>query len=379
MKKTSTLRIFIHVFLQSVFMIAVFLGVATISYKVTTYIYKVTDDKKGEVDDEAIQEIVDDVQIDRISKNIIYHYNSELQQIDHMILEIFNMDTSNLDYITIPTDAQLSLSNEVYQKICVNNLDIPQIITISELGKYFTEKTRYAYGVWMLEDYLGIDISYYTVLEDNNFYTVFQEEQGEQEEKDSKKLVFSDTLETKILEMNKDNIESYMEEFYTWSKSNLLLKDKLWYTDALTLVKRDYIRFRMIPGEQQGTHFAITADESESLIKEIEQSNQYATVWEEEETMSRASIGLQIRILNGSGITGLAAHYKEKLSQEGYTISGIANYVNSSQTVTRIIVKEDGQGRDLLLYFKGASIEVGDISSSADIEIILGTADQIQS
>lgn len=378
MKKTSTLRIFIHVFLQSVFIIAIFLGVGTLSYKITTYYYKVTEDKKEDVSDEVIREIVDDVQIDRVSKNLIYHYNNDNQEMEHVILEIFNMDNSNLDYITIPVDTQLSLSNELYQRIYEHYPEVPQIIMISELGKYFTEKTKYAYGVLMLEDYLGIDISYYTILEDDNYNAVFQEEKEDIVENHIRRQVFSDSLNEKIVNMTRDDIESYIEQFYEWSTSNLSLKDKLWYADALLLVNKEYIRFRIVPGEQKGDHFVMTVEETKSLVAEIENSDKYTTAWEANQSINKASIGLQIRILNGSGITGLAASYKERLLQEGYTISGIANYVNSSQEVTRIIVREEGQGKDLLQFFKGASIEVGDISSTADIEIILGTADKIQ-
>ena len=90
-----------------------------------------------------------------------------------------------------------------------------------------------------------------------------------------------------------------------------------------------------------------------------------------------SSKGYNIRILNGSGITGLAAHYKDKLLEDGYTITNIGNYNDTLLTNTKIIVDTQGLGYDLAEYFKDAEVTVSDLEEGIDIQIILGKVDKI--
>ena len=56
-------------------------------------------------------------------------------------------------------------------------------------------------------------------------------------------------------------------------------------------------------------------------------------------------------------------------------MTGIGNYTDEILTDTRILVREDETGYDLLSYFQNASIETAELPEGIDIEIILGTAD----
>lgn len=44
-------------------------------------------------------------------------------------------------------------------------------------------------------------------------------------------------------------------------------------------------------------------------------------------------------------------------------------------TQTKIIVKEDGVGKDLVKYFSNPVVETGTVDTGYDIKIIIGTAD----
>lgn len=80
-------------------------------------------------------------------------------------------------------------------------------------------------------------------------------------------------------------------------------------------------------------------------------------------------------VLNGSQIGGLASATKTKLTNAGYTVKKIGDYTASTLTQTKIIVKEDGAGRDLVQYFSNPVIETGTVESGYDIKIIIGTAE----
>ena len=79
--------------------------------------------------------------------------------------------------------------------------------------------------------------------------------------------------------------------------------------------------------------------------------------------------------MNSTGINGLASSFQEKLVEQGMNVISIGNYSDSMLEQTKIIVKEEGIGEDLLQYFKDATIEVGELSNDVDIRIILGTSD----
>ena len=57
-----------------------------------------------------------------------------------------------------------------------------------------------------------------------------------------------------------------------------------------------------------------------------------------------------------------------------YTVSGISTYKGQKQEATRIVVKEEGQGNDLVKYFVNANVEVDSelVGDGCDIKIIVG-------
>lgn len=383
MKKKSVGQIFIRVFLQSFFIMIILIGVGVTSYKLTTYYYKITEKEVSAEDKDAVKDIVDDVKIDRVSKNLIYHVDSKTGEIKHLILEIFSMDTYNLDYITIPVNTEFAMSNELYQRIYANHSDVPQIVKISNMSEYFSKDTKYSYGALLIEDLLGVDISYYTVLEDTVYNQVFTEDslsQMDTEKEAERKQIFTDDFYDEIEQLTDEAlIIDYLESFYKKIESNLTIKNKLKYAASYVFVNKDYIHFYIIPGTAKESNFTVSIEEAKSLLQEIEKREAYTTSQEDDDLLSGTdSIGKNIRILNGSGITGLAATYRDMLQEVGYTITGIANYSSSNETNTRILVKEEGDGKDLLKYFKNAVIEVEESLQAADIEIILGKEDGIE-
>lgn len=88
-----------------------------------------------------------------------------------------------------------------------------------------------------------------------------------------------------------------------------------------------------------------------------------------------SSVGHSIEVLNSTDVAGVAARWQEKLQGEGFTVDTIGNYETEALTSTKIVVSQDGMGQDLVSYFQNATVEVGTISSGAEIQIIIGTED----
>ena len=83
---------------------------------------------------------------------------------------------------------------------------------------------------------------------------------------------------------------------------------------------------------------------------------------------------LAIEIFNAAYVEGLARRWQEYLTSEGYNISMIDSYQQDGVfSETRIRVREEGMGEDLLDYFPDADIYVDEISTGGDIRIYLGS------
>lgn len=88
-----------------------------------------------------------------------------------------------------------------------------------------------------------------------------------------------------------------------------------------------------------------------------------------------------ILVLNSTSTQGLAGRWCTKLNDAGYVNTFASDY-STPQDTTRIIVKQEGVGTDLVSFFNGASYEVGEVTEGTstntanyDIVIILGTSD----
>lgn len=401
MKKGNALWLFFRVFLKSVLLIAVLGGVCYGSYELTMRFYKAEEDAGSEKAREAIIDLVNDVPVEKIAKNMIFSVDEKTDKINRMVLEIFNAYTGNLDYITIPVNTQFAISNELYQKTSSLGLGLPQIITLSEINQYLTGEERYPYALSILEDLLGTKIHYYTILKKSDFTSIFKTKKmrytytknkpdsagdgktGDVASMIGKVQVFSEDFQSQVQKLDSiSRIEAVISEWHEKSESNLPLKSKLNSAPDYQMVKPEYIHYWSIYGEDRGDYFLVSQNESSRLIQEIENNTSTYMEAQESEAMTeeaqeKNSIGKNIRILNGSSITGLASAYRDKLSADGYTIVGIGNYKENNLVTTKIIAREENMGTDLLQYFNNAEIVTSELSDGTDIQIILGAGDKL--
>lgn len=376
MKNKSLFWTFLNGFLKSILVIGIVIAIGVISYKVTLSYYQVNDNLSENEIANSIIDIVSDAKVDKISKNLIFQVEKEKKEIKHIVLEIFNTTTYNLDYITIPAQTKYTISETLYQKLCVVNPEVPQIIQLSELGKYFSEKSMYAYGSLIIGDLLSTDISYYTIFNIEDYQQIFETI------KDNKVERFREEFIRELSTLNDSKLlKEYINDLYKKIDSNLSLKNKLKYLNSYLKVNVDFIYFHHIFGKDSDSNFIVDTESTTQLISELIENLSYQQSQTEIETIAKkqmiSSKGLNIQILNSSKISGLASAYKEKLSLEGFTVTKVGNYEGDSLTNTHIIIKEKGRGNDLLEFFHEAIIEIGEVPDGVDIQIILGTADRL--
>ncbi len=96
---------------------------------------------------------------------------------------------------------------------------------------------------------------------------------------------------------------------------------------------------------------------------------------------------LKIAVLNSTGTKGLAGAWVEKLKAAGYTNVYAGNYKIGQLAASKVLAVSEGNGEDLVSFFKGAALETGNLTSGfnlvdttvsttdIDIFIIIGTDD----
>ena len=372
-KKKSPFALFVHRFIVATFWMIVMILLGTASYKLTIAYYDRTGGPKTERMLEIVNEYFEDEEVKgQISKNLILSQNAK-GEIKHIVLEIFNPTTGNMDYVTIPRDTQFAISNELYQKLCKAGSDAPQIIRLEDADQYFSEKVLYGYMVILLEDMLDMDIGYYTVVSKKRFEEVFTEgltEEGQRIYRISQNFLH-ETSELKDVE----NLESFLRKEAKDYKSSLSLQGKYKYVSDYLEITEECIYAHVLCGIKKADYFEVNIEEARMMLNNIEDNPMpYMNV---QETMTESVVldsrGYQIEILNASGITGLAALYEQKLSEDGYTISHIGNYTLGTLTESKILVENPGLGKDLLNYIGKANIETTELPDGIDIQILLGT------
>ncbi len=414
--KKNIIVFFLKSLLKSILVIVSVLAVGVISYKVSYEILS-KQAEKGQinVDKKEIEDILDKAETPEVSKNLIYVVDDK-KNIVHMMVEICNTTTCNMDYITIPVKTDFIIPAKMYQKLCVVDEEIPQIIRISKLRNYFADledEQAYGYAELIMEKMLGIDITYYTVLSEEIYESHYEEvkavtsyekisettvaatesPEGTSEEAATsgyttsvtmKLSVASESYLQQMADMNGDRekIVEYIKGQYEQEdklQSNLTVYSKIAYIETYEKMNAAYYHYWGVPGTFTGQIFTIDSNSASAFIKQLEENTVSYTEEQEFGKVSKkksiSSKGKNILVLNGSKITGLASATQTELVNAGFTVPKVGDYTQETLTQTRIIVTKDGMGQDLAAYFKDPEIVIGDVEEGYDIEIILGTVD----
>ena len=377
MKKRSAASIFFGSLLKTLGIMALFLGVGILSYHITMLYYN----KTARVERSTTYTHAITVNTGNESSNLIYSYNKDTKKIEALVLELFDETTKNLSYITIPVNTQITISQSTYADLIEVSQKLPQVATLSEINTYFTGDVAYEYGIMILQEEFKIDIGYFTAMSSDVFNENFTKKS-----KEEPVYLPSEKLLAKA-EDCKDakDMEKLMDNMWDDLISDTTLSQKQNYADALTQVNREYIRAHGVFGVKSGDVFILNKSQNRKMVNSIWESDAYGSPQKRVKgslntgaSKIASSAGCTIQISNSTSINGLAAAYHQKLQADGYQVIGTGNYVGGELTETCIYVKKKKWGKDLLQYFKNATIEVKqDLTSGADIEIVLGTQDKL--
>lgn len=407
--RNKILHIFFMGLLRSFLIVFSIVAVAVGSYVATRYYYA----KHSEellADEDTLKDIIEDAKVEDISKNLIYVYDTEKSMIRYCVVEIFNTKKNTMDYVTIPAKSKITISADLYQRLSTVVPEVPQTLKIARMNQYFEEGEGYDYGVLLLEDYFGIDISYYTVVEWDKFKECFNVPLRKISYTrkvnvvatatpditgvvpDTSKQKISSTVRVAELKpefitqvsaySTETELTEFLQEQYKSIESNLDIVGKIKYIQKYLALTPENIRYDCIPGEEVENSYEPDRKKCKKLFKSLDTSVAEATkapvseISEDTAPEIEMSTGKGIVVLNGTGAPGLAGQYQDLLTADGYTVIAVGNSTDGIHEYTQIQVNREGVGQDLLSYFNNASIEVMQLPQGTDIQIVVGTADQ---
>lgn len=380
-------KIFFKTFLITVAAMLVISLVSIGTYMLIIKGFTVEDEEEGaEIGNEV--SMISDIRLGSTYYNIIYSANETDKRIEDLAVEIFNSKTGNLDIITIPVKTEYTISEDLFERLSAVSPQMPQMIKLENIPEYFSIPDCYQYGQLILEDMLGVKLSFYTKITNTVFSDYLKAEERDMYLTDAKKYTFdmltmSSYLKNEIMdeEITQDNITAYLTRLGTKFASNLTTSNKYLYKDAYLKVALDKVYYWHVPGTFSDDKSTFEMDEAQSrlLIKSIEKNVAYTQTQEEynslmEKTLNSSSKDLNIRVLNGADYAGQAGKYKNILKEDGYKVVSIGDNDEVLEG-TKIITKDSNTGYDLLKYFNNATVEKGTVPEGVDILIIVGKAD----
>ena len=169
------------------------------------------------------------------------------------------------------------------------------------------------------------------------------------------------------------NLPDILMTTIKYVKTDIGVSDAIKYSKYINEAAESKVTMDTIPGVGEPVYYIL----DEEGLKETIDKVFYNKMPEGEEEVEKApyeSSFLKIEIANGGTTTGLAGEKKDMLTELGYNVVAISTYNGDKTNNTRIVVREEGVGEDLLKYFDNAQLVVDDslIGNEYDVKIILG-------
>ena len=195
-----------------------------------------------------------------------------------------------------------------------------------------------------------------------------------QELQEIKKEIWLEII-NKITKVDSTLVDNIVEVLINEITTDFDKKAVVEYKNHIKAYDSSNIQFLIAPGyfeeNEDSSEYIINSEAFRQLVENIDQKK--SDVKEDIITEDISSIGYNIEILNSTGVAGLAAQYKDKLENKGFTVANVDNYTQQLQK-TKIIVPQEGMGSDLQEFFNEPEIEVNEAMSNEeiDIQIIIG-------
>ena len=192
--------------------------------------------------------MISDVRLGSTYLNLIYGADEENKSIEKVAVEVFNSKTGNLDIVTIPANTEYTMSDALYKRLSAANPNVPQVIKLENILKYYDAPDAYQYGQLIVEDMLGTKLSFYTKITNTVFTDFLASEERDVFSQDGKKYTFSvlclsSALKNDIAaeEIDEDSITAFLTKISAKVTSNLTNSNRLSYKDAYLKVALDKV------------------------------------------------------------------------------------------------------------------------------------------
>ncbi len=345
---------------------------------------------------------------------------------DTIMLACFNSVTNSVDLISIPRDTKVKVPKERYEIMKQN---------VSQLSsREMKINAVHAYGgedgvdflKAQIEEMLDIEIDYYAKVnfegfhyiidsiggvkfnvEDRLYYNdgagfvidlypgeqILDGEKAEQLVRNRYSYAMQDLdrvqVQQKFLKafmaqaLQKDTIlsnpKAYITTLVKYVDTDFGITDAVKYFSVLESFDAHNITGHTLPGEPEppnGAYYLMNKSETEDLVYEIFKKPVSA---DGEQPKAESSTNKDIIILNGGYTTGLAGRAKRLLEDDGFNVISIGDEEDKAES-TKIYVKKNGQGEDLIRYFTDGKIIIDEEKTKdCDILIILGTNEELRS
>jgi hypothetical protein len=271
-------RLFITGFLKSLLFFGLFLLISVSSYKIFMRYYGMEEsDVAAAIPQGSGNHVITEPQIDVISRHLIYCVDEETGDIQKLVLEVFDCERLKLNFITIPVRTQITLPERLHKELVLIKPSIPGFLKLSAITGYLPEETVYEYGVRIIEEMLGIKISYYSVVPQSVYDTVFETKDTDtgtagMQGKDNAypAEVFSDAFLEHLHSITTESqLYDYLKDLYGKIQSNLSFEEKLNYMESYIKLPGGNISFSVIPGEDTNSGYIIDEESAAVRLKAL--------------------------------------------------------------------------------------------------------------
>lgn len=435
MEKPSLIARFFSFLLKVLVVLALMVVIAVASFEGVTYyltgsLYDLRE-LAGDSDD-IINMGSDDVQETNVDEtniqSALFFVDSTDNGKEYIALNMLNTKTYVLDILLIPSNAQVTVSQDILKDIQQEMPETKNTVNLSDVSRAFGDE-KYDMISSILENVTGLTIDGYDVMTQEQFTSfldmvdaveyqvdddftyrdadgVLQVIEGGQTEIDSEEAVAlityldgTETEESSRLERTNVYLQSFFSTLFEENSGSEIYRkyanlvqssDNRDLSDEEQIFNRldpENITIRILQGSEADGVFTVDSQmvqlqistlaqqaENTSSSDSQDESDSSESSSQTDTTSGTDSKDYSIELYNSAYVSGLAAEWEAYLEEEGYTISLVDSYQEEGPlSTTRIIVTEEGMGEDLLTYFPDATIEVDEIDTGGDIQIYIGT------
>ena len=190
--------------------------------------------------------------------------------------------------------------------------------------------------------------------------------------------------------ISKDNLfknaDAYVKTLFKYVDTDIRISDAVKYMSVLKRFNGDNIHTLTIPsyiGSLYGFEGGVIINETENdkVCYDIFQKPSSEILAERKAasggTGDQSNIYndkvLKIQVLNGGYVNGQASETQNSLLSTGYNVTSVGTYQGEKANNTRIFVKEEGMGDEIVREFIGGEVIVDpNIANNFDIVVVLG-------